>query len=164
MILDIGHSTTWRIWWAARELQSRLGRLQERLRRSVQGVLAGQRKHLHADEQRGLCAARRARGLWRQQEVSVWRRDEWYILFNLQLFAIKGMPNTRTSKSTPKPITTNWRSTATKAMRAIRWMILGTDRTTVHSPRTIATMIEAHWIAPACSRYAFYLFYFLLLR
>jgi hypothetical protein len=56
-----------------RELQPRLERLQERLRRPRQGVLAGQREHLHADQQRRVHPAGRAGGLRREQKVEASR-------------------------------------------------------------------------------------------
>lgn len=155
-----GHSAPSRLWQSARNIQSRLGRLQKWLRRSHQGVLDRKRKHLHTDQRRRLRAENRARRLWRQQEVNIsnFRRPRvmwthfWH-LFDSNSSVITGMHNIHTSKSTPKPITTNLKSMASRELRAIRWMIWLMGQTTVHSPRTTEIMTEARWIVPACSRF-----------
>lgn len=52
---------------------------------------------------------------------------------------VSGTRSTPTSRSTRKESTTSWKSTGTRAMRAILSTIHGTVATTAHSPRTTET-------------------------
>ena len=64
-----GNPTPWKLWRAAREFQSQLGRVQVRFWLSRARVLDGQRKHPHADKVQRLRVENRVGGLRGEQEV-----------------------------------------------------------------------------------------------
>lgn len=79
----LGYPKTKRLRHPKRKLQPGLERLQERLRRSGQGILAGQRKHLHVDQQRRILVESGTRRFRRQQTVS---KD--FFLFNYYYYIL----------------------------------------------------------------------------